>query len=73
VRSMAAQQGKPDGTIAEQAACQSTAARALRCTKRDRENSKMERGSRGWSPRAANDSAGGGCSSWWWGGSSELG
>jgi hypothetical protein len=58
-----ARQGKLGGTIAEQVARWSTAARALRCTKRDVENDKIERGSQGCSPRAANDSADDGCSS----------
>jgi hypothetical protein len=62
---MMARQVKPGGAIAERAAHRSTAARALRCTKHDGENDKTERGSRGCSPRAANDSADGGCSSWW--------
>jgi hypothetical protein len=35
----------------------------LRCTKRDGENEKTERGSKGCSPREANGSVGGGCGS----------
>jgi hypothetical protein len=71
-RPMVAWQGKPSGTIAEWVTRQSTAARALRCTKRDGENGKMERGSRGCSPRAASVSTDSGCSSQWQGSSFGL-
>jgi hypothetical protein len=70
---MVARQGKPDDTIAERAARRSTVARALWCTKCDGENGKIERGSRGCSPRAVKDSVDGGCGSRRWGGSSGLG
>jgi hypothetical protein len=39
-----AQHGKLGGAIAERVTHRSTAARALRCTNRDGENGKMERG-----------------------------
>jgi hypothetical protein len=57
VRPTVARQGRPGGAIAKRAACWSTVARALWCTKHDGENGKIERGSQGCSPRAANDSA----------------
>jgi hypothetical protein len=72
-RPTVARQGKPSGAIAERAARRSTAPKLLWCTKCDRENGKIERGSRGCPPRAANDSVDGGCGSRWQGGSSELG
>jgi hypothetical protein len=62
-RPTAARYGKPNDAIAERAAHRSTTARVLRCTKCDGENDKMERGSRGCSPRIENDSADGGCGS----------
>jgi hypothetical protein len=49
---------------------QNMAARALWCTKLDGERGKIERGSRGCSPRAVNGLAGGGCGSRRRGGSS---
>jgi hypothetical protein len=73
MRPTAAQQGKPGGAIAERAAHQSTIPRTLQCTKRYGENGKMERRSRGCSPRAANDSVDDGCGSRRQGGSSGLG
>jgi hypothetical protein len=56
-------QGKPGGAIAEWKARRSMAARLLRCTKRNGENGKTERGSWGCSPREPNDSMDEGCGS----------
>jgi hypothetical protein len=56
--------GDPAAPLQGQAAHRSTVARVLWCTKHDGEIGKMERGSRGFSPRAANGSACGDCGSW---------
>jgi hypothetical protein len=62
----------PTTPLQGRAARRSTTARALRCTKHDRERGKIETGSRWCSPRVANGSAGSGCGLQWWGGSSGL-